>query len=88
MPLLIGIFLLLRVLAYLLGADMRDISYWSIIGRIDQFLLGMLAGFYYRHRFKQGKELDRLAVAAEAEGPLDRVATGLGRSHESAGFER
>lgn len=64
LPLLIGIFLLLRVLAYLLGADMRDISYWSIIGRIDQFLLGMLAGFYYRHRFKQGKELDRLAVAA------------------------
>ena len=60
---LIMVFLLIRVFAYYQDADMRDISYWSIIGRIDQFLLGMMAGVYYRRRFVEGRPLDGLAIA-------------------------
>ncbi len=43
---------------------MRELSYWSIVGRIDQFLLGMLAGIFYRNKFTAGRALDNLAVAA------------------------
>ena len=64
LPLLIVVFITIRVIAYFQHADMRDISYWSIIGRIDQFLLGMLAGVYYRSRFRESAQLDMLAIAA------------------------
>lgn len=64
LPMLIVVFMLVRVFAYYQHADMRDISYWSIMGRIDQFLLGMLAGVYYRRRFVEGTPLDGLAIAA------------------------
>ena len=37
----------LRIAAGLLGADMQAVSFWTIAGRLDQFLLGMLAGQYY-----------------------------------------
>jgi peptidoglycan/LPS O-acetylase OafA/YrhL len=37
-----------RTMAYGLGADPRDISYVTIVGRLDQFLIGMTAGYYYR----------------------------------------
>ncbi len=59
---LILLFLLIRTGAYLAGADMRDLSYYTIVGRIDQFLLGMLAGIYYRNYFVAGRGLDYLAI--------------------------
>lgn len=37
-----------RWLAFQNGADPRDISYWTIVGRLDQLLIGMVAGYYYR----------------------------------------
>lgn len=37
-----------RWLAFQNGADPREISYWTLAGRLDQLLLGMLAGYYYR----------------------------------------
>ena len=38
------VFLLLaRWSAYLLGANVRDLCYWTIVGRLDQFLVGMIA---------------------------------------------
>lgn len=37
-----------RWLAHFNGADFRDLSYFTLAGRIDQFLLGMVAGFYFR----------------------------------------
>jgi peptidoglycan/LPS O-acetylase OafA/YrhL len=41
---------------------MRVLSYWTIVGRLDQFLLGMLAGIYYRNYFVAGKRLDYVAI--------------------------
>lgn len=41
----------LRTLAVLAdGASPREISYWTVIGRIDQFCIGMVAARLYVHR--------------------------------------
>jgi peptidoglycan/LPS O-acetylase OafA/YrhL len=37
----------LRVGIYLVWGEVQDVAYWTIVGRFDQFLLGMLA---YQHR--------------------------------------
>ena len=47
------LFMLVRFLAFGCGAGMRDLAYWMILGRMDQFILGMLAAVYYR-RFGLG----------------------------------
>jgi len=60
--LLIGAFLLVRCAAYFSGADMRSLSYYSIAGRIDQFMIGMLAGIYYRSFFNAGRRLDLVGI--------------------------
>lgn len=39
----------LRLLAIILGGSARDLAYWHLAGRIDQFLLGMLAAFWLKH---------------------------------------
>jgi len=39
---MVGLAIALRFIAALLGANARDVSYWTAIGRIDQFLIGML----------------------------------------------
>ena len=44
---MIAVFIVLRTLAGLEGASHRDLAYWTIIGRMDQFLLGMLAARWY-----------------------------------------
>lgn len=44
---LIVLFTGARCLAYLSGANLRDLAYWTIVGRMDQFALGMAAGFWY-----------------------------------------
>lgn len=51
---IIGLTLVLRVVA-VLGADAnpRDLSYWTLVGRIDQFVIGMLAASLYK---RWGKE--------------------------------
>ena len=38
----------IRVLACADGANPRDLSYWHLFGRIDQFLLGMFAAYLVR----------------------------------------
>ena len=54
--------LVVRTGAYFAGADMRVLSYWTIVGRLDQFLLGMFTGIYYRTYFVAGKRLDYVAI--------------------------
>lgn len=41
---LIAMMITLRVIGYLLTGEIRHLSYFTIIGRMDQFLFGMLAG--------------------------------------------
>lgn len=47
---------ILRVMSWALHEEgLRDLSYWTIVGRIDQFLVGMLVGwFVVRHRPRPG----------------------------------
>ena len=59
---LLIVFLFIRCIAYFQNVDMREISYWSIIGRIDQFVIGMLAGIYYRSKFRESLRFDIQAV--------------------------
>jgi peptidoglycan/LPS O-acetylase OafA/YrhL len=54
----IAMFILLRTAAATDSANPRDVSYWFILGRLDQFLLGMLAARAFRrlerHRLPWG----------------------------------
>jgi len=61
--LLIFMLLMLRIGAYMSGADMRNLSYYTIAGRLDQFVIGMLAGIYYCNYFLAGRRLDYVAAA-------------------------
>ena len=60
--LLLLVAIVLRWSVYSEGADMRWYSYWSLLGRIDQFLAGMLAGYFYIRHFRQGRSMDVLGV--------------------------
>lgn len=44
--------ILLRSTTYLEDRNVQDLAYWSIFGRIDQFLLGMLAFLVYRKDYR------------------------------------
>lgn len=44
---IILIAILFRFISYLLGSNIRNVSYWSIIGRIDQFIIGMLVANFF-----------------------------------------
>lgn len=43
----LGLAIMLRFLCIGLGANPRDISYFTLVGRIDQFLIGMITANYY-----------------------------------------
>ena len=45
---LLALAIVLRYLAIGLGASPRDISYFTIVGRIDQFLIGMIVASFYK----------------------------------------
>lgn len=50
---LIGFFLVLRIGLWFAGKDVNHLGYWSIAGRADQFIVGMLsARLYYQDRVK------------------------------------
>ncbi len=55
-----------RALLWSADADMLRIGYWSLLGRLDQFLIGMLAGVYYRQRFVVSKARDWQALGGAA----------------------
>lgn len=45
---LIACFLVFRIIASVSGANARDMSYLTIVGRMDQFIIGMMLGGYWR----------------------------------------
>jgi len=63
---IIGFLLLMRIAAMLAGANSRDLPYWTLVGRMDQFCLGMWFAWAYterRHWFRH-PGLQLLAAAA------------------------
>jgi peptidoglycan/LPS O-acetylase OafA/YrhL len=40
-----------RILAIMNGANPRDVSYWTIVSRLDQFVIGMIAGKLFDEDF-------------------------------------
>lgn len=51
MTAVLGLLLLTRLLmVYGDGTNARDLSYWTIFGRLDQFLTGMIAARFYAQR--------------------------------------
>ncbi len=50
---IIAVFILMRILSFLFDSNIRDVSYWTIIGRSDQFLAGMLIAVIYKNDFSQ-----------------------------------
>ncbi|HEY9276693.1 MAG TPA: acyltransferase [Methylotenera sp.] len=55
---------LLRLLAVSLGGNTRDLTYWHLAGRIDQFLLGMLAAFWLKNHLPSKDLCRRLFLAS------------------------
>lgn len=47
---LLGLLVLCRALVYGVYGTIQDLSYWTIFGRLDQFLIGMMLGAAYRTR--------------------------------------
>jgi len=45
---LASVLIVLRCVAGLTGGHVRDMTYWSLVGRADQFLFGMALGFWYQ----------------------------------------
>lgn len=64
---LIAVLLLMRAVAVLAGANPRDLGYSTIVGRLDQFVIGMWAAYFFkRHPLSsaQGGALAAVALAA------------------------
>ena len=62
LPALILVFFAIRYYLMLQGEDMLSLSYWTILGCIDQFLIGMLTGLFYVKHFVESKKLDAFAL--------------------------
>lgn len=60
---LILLFTVFRIVAFLSAADIKDVAYWTILGRMDQFLVGMIAALIYLrielrlHKIKRGTSI-------------------------------
>ena len=65
---LLGLLLLTNALRLLSAASnrsgIRDLSYWTVVGRIDQFVLGMLAAWVIKHGMVRLAGRAAAAVAA------------------------
>jgi peptidoglycan/LPS O-acetylase OafA/YrhL len=69
-PYLLGVlltFVCLRIVGHFEGGDTHGAAYWTILGRMDQFIVGILCGAAYA---KRGVQLARLRYAF----PLSVVA--------------
>lgn len=58
---LLGLAIIFRITGTLLDANIREISYWTILGRIDQFILGMIAAKWFRELNDKKEKLFKIA---------------------------
>ncbi|SAK53544.1 acyltransferase family protein [Caballeronia ptereochthonis] len=49
---LLGLFILIKACYFNLYSDGRDFGYWTILGRMDQFIIGMLGAIAYNKRHR------------------------------------
>ena len=61
---LVLVLAMLRTAAVLLGADAQTMAYWTIAGRMDQFLVGMIAGAWFARRPAGGAGLGLWLIPA------------------------
>jgi peptidoglycan/LPS O-acetylase OafA/YrhL len=63
---LLAVLLLFRVMAVFAGGNARDLAYMTLLGRLDQFLLGMWAAWWFRQRplSRRGGALQALLALA------------------------
>jgi peptidoglycan/LPS O-acetylase OafA/YrhL len=47
---LLLLFMLLRALQFAITGSAHDLGYWTIFGKIDQFIIGIVFGYRYRER--------------------------------------
>ncbi len=61
------LFLTFRICAFLLNNGIREVVYWTIFGRLDQFIIGMLIAVLYLHwQVKRIRALFILLMATNA----------------------
>lgn len=58
---LLGLAIIFRITGTLLDANIREISYWTILGRIDQFILGMIAAKWFREMNEKKEKVFKIA---------------------------
>ena len=63
---MIFLLIIMRSLIYLEELSVRELTYMTIVGRLDQFLIGICIGVYYLKRFKKDLMHDCLFVASLA----------------------
>lgn len=63
---MIALLIVMRSLIYLEGLPVNQLTYMTIVGRLDQFLIGICIGVYYRKRFKQDAIHDCLFIVSLA----------------------
>ncbi|MGN6519439.1 MAG: acyltransferase family protein [Dokdonella sp.] len=78
---MLAVLLLFRAAAVFFGADARDLGYLTILGRLDQFLVGMCAAWLFRTR-----PLSRRRGAALAAGALVVAVAGLAAFNAAGGW--
>jgi peptidoglycan/LPS O-acetylase OafA/YrhL len=62
---LIGLATLMRAIVWEATGTVQDLAYWTIIGRIDQFMIGMMLAYAYKgERLKLGNPLWTLLSSA------------------------
>ncbi len=50
---LVLVFLIMRIFSYLQGDNIENLVYWTIIGRMDQFLIGICLSVFYQNRYHE-----------------------------------
>lgn len=79
--LLLLLFMVLRLLGLILGANTREFSYGTILGRMDQFIFGMLVALLFQTR-KLGWTAALLGLVGSAAG----LAIALTVFHQLGGY--